>query len=166
MSARCSEGHQSIGGGAMSAWVPRVCTRQLKRPCTHLVVPSASTVRVCALVTREDVDQNAGVPVVVRRALAVTSTAVAGEGDASIADGAVMLPGRSEEPERTHWEVRLCLHGEEERRERGEGHEAAELGEHAGELLDRERGALQRRTTLSWASTKSRRVHYMCISQI
>ena len=79
-------------------------------------VPSASTVRVCALVTREDVDQDTGVTVVVRRALTVTSTAVAGEGDGLPSKGA-LVQGVGEERiawgTDFHWCARLCGNGEE-----------------------------------------------------
>lgn len=47
----------------------------------YFVVPRTCPVGVRALVTGVDVDEDARVPVEVRRALAVAASAVAGEGD-------------------------------------------------------------------------------------
>lgn len=62
----------------------------------YLVRPSASTVGVRALVSGEDVDKDTGTAVLVGWALAVSSTAIAGEGDRLACEAAVQAGGRLE----------------------------------------------------------------------
>ena len=56
-----------------------------------LILPGAGAVGIRALVSGEDVDQDAGIPVVINGALAITSTAVAGEGDILAGQAAMEL---------------------------------------------------------------------------
>lgn len=104
---------------------------------TDLIVPSTSTVGVGTLVARVDVDENTAFPVVISGALAVSATAVAGEGDS--------LTGESAASERAGEKVDVrrsagIVHasGGESLGEEGEGSDKGEGNEASGEHLAQE----------------------------